>query len=428
MKEVSKDLLEFIRTHWEFLAPTLYELLVRVIPTKKNWSIIDHAIKLFGLIIKNRRVESPNDNVPIGDEKVNHVTVKRDKHIISVLLLLALALPSLGQLNGTFKGIRLSPGQDTSTVSYPTGSIIRDLASDSLLYKYPSGWRTISGGGGGGLSSVAWGDITGTLSNQTDLQTDLDAKAPNAGNYVTVTGGNFTLDLTQAYRQLLIDDPDPVDITIPLASSVDFELGTRIRIIWYGVCGGTPPPLGTGAVTLVPTGGVTINSSSGGLTVSNRYSSLVLEKIGTNEWIVSNGTPPSIFPLVSSWALTTVSETFTNQANSQLATAAIGAKIDLNNFSQIKLSIRVGTASASANIPRVYLLYSTNDGSSYSVLGQGTVASGEAVSIAATGYPETDWYDIPVGAKSNVVIRSAINGGDGVADPTIGSQYIQLRQ
>jgi hypothetical protein len=42
---------------------------------------------------------------------------------------------------------------------------------------YDTEW--VTGGGGGG--SAIWGGITGTLSNQTDLQTVLDAKAPSSG-------------------------------------------------------------------------------------------------------------------------------------------------------------------------------------------------------------------------------------------------------
>jgi nitrogen fixation protein len=56
-------------------------------------------------------------------------------------------------------------------------------------------------GTGGGGSGAVWGDITGTLSNQTDLQTALDAKVPysgatgnvNIGEY-ELKGGQFTLD------------------------------------------------------------------------------------------------------------------------------------------------------------------------------------------------------------------------------------------
>jgi hypothetical protein len=62
---------------------------------------------------------------------------------------------------------------------------------------YDTEWVTGSGGGGG---SAAWGGITGTLSNQTDLQSVLDAKALKltaitAGTGLT-GGGNLSASLT----------------------------------------------------------------------------------------------------------------------------------------------------------------------------------------------------------------------------------------
>jgi hypothetical protein len=240
---------------------------------------------------------------------------------------------------------------------------------------------------------------------------------------VAVTGTTYELVLTDAFKKLEVDNAAAVEVTVPLAGTVAFEVGTMIAVNWYGVCGGSLQ-----GVTIAPEIGVTINSSSTGLTIQSRYSTVVLEKIGTNEWNLYNGTPPTLLPIVVAVPLTTVAEIFTNQANSQLATAAPGFRYDLANFRQIKLSARVGTASASANTPRLYLLYSTNDGSSYSILGQGTVASGEAISLGTTGYKETVWYDIPVGAHGDVVIRSAVNGGDGVADPNVSSHYVHLKQ
>ena len=52
---------------------------------------------------------------------------------------------------------------------------IDDAPSDSKQYARKDGeWAEVTGGGGGG--SAAWGDITGTLSDQTDLQSALDAR------------------------------------------------------------------------------------------------------------------------------------------------------------------------------------------------------------------------------------------------------------
>lgn len=60
----------------------------------------------------------------------------------------------------------------------------------------PADFVAMFGGGGGGGSS-AWGAITGTLSNQTDLQNALNAKAGNAFSTVAVAGqSNVVADST----------------------------------------------------------------------------------------------------------------------------------------------------------------------------------------------------------------------------------------
>lgn len=55
-----------------------------------------------------------------------------------------------------------------------------------------------------GISGVAWGDITGTLSNQTDLQTALDAKVPTSRTLTAGTGLDGGGDLT-ANRSFALD-------------------------------------------------------------------------------------------------------------------------------------------------------------------------------------------------------------------------------
>jgi len=68
------------------------------------------------------------------------------------------------------------------------------LVYDSTLnafYKYENGaWSSFAGGG-----SSAWGSITGTLSNQTDLQNALNAKQDSLG-FTAENVGNKQTDLT----------------------------------------------------------------------------------------------------------------------------------------------------------------------------------------------------------------------------------------
>ena len=64
------------------------------------------------------------------------------------------------------------------------GGTTGQVLTKSSDVSYEVEWTTVSGGGG----AVAWGDITGVLSSQTDLQSALDGKAGSLGvddNYVT---------------------------------------------------------------------------------------------------------------------------------------------------------------------------------------------------------------------------------------------------
>ena len=73
-----------------------------------------------------------------------------------------------------------------------TMSAVDDAPSNGSEYVRKNGaWSVASGGGGG----AAWGSITGTLSNQTDLATALSAKADTA-NLGTIAGANYTISTT----------------------------------------------------------------------------------------------------------------------------------------------------------------------------------------------------------------------------------------
>jgi hypothetical protein len=74
-----------------------------------------------------------------------------------------------------------SQGQKGDTGATGSGVVTGGLTGQVLAKKSNADYDTqwVTGGGGGG--AAIWGGITGTLSNQTDLQTVLDAKAPSSG-------------------------------------------------------------------------------------------------------------------------------------------------------------------------------------------------------------------------------------------------------
>ncbi len=64
-----------------------------------------------------------------------------------------------------------------SNQALPAGGTTNQVLRKASGNDFDVEWGTVSGGGGG---STAWGDITGTLSSQTDLQAALDAKAASS--------------------------------------------------------------------------------------------------------------------------------------------------------------------------------------------------------------------------------------------------------
>jgi hypothetical protein len=87
---------------------------------------------------------------------------------------------------------------------------------------------------------------------------------------------NYTLGFADGGKSINVSSSGPVNITIPLNSSVPFPIGQRIDIIRSG----------EGLVHIVPAGGVTINSREGKRYLSTQYSAGTITKVGTDSWIL----------------------------------------------------------------------------------------------------------------------------------------------
>lgn len=103
-------------------------------------------------------------------------------------------------------------------------------------------------------------------------------------------------------------------------------------------------------------------------------------------------------------------------ANSQRS----AVRVNTNGYTEVRLTAIVIQNSASVNSPRIYFQYST-DGSNWT--GDGSTN----ISLSTNGAKETAWITIPAGAVGDVYLRVAMNGGNGAADPSIGTVTIQLR-
>lgn len=80
------------------------------------------------------------------------------------------------------------------SASLGTMATVNDAPSNGNEYIRKNGAWAVSSGGGGTVVSAAWGDITGTLSDQTDLKNALDAKANESslGDLATMDALDYT--------------------------------------------------------------------------------------------------------------------------------------------------------------------------------------------------------------------------------------------
>ena len=161
----------------------------------------------------------------------------------------------------------------TDLVSYITGlGYLTDAPSDGQEYvRKNAAWSVATGGGGG----VAWGAITGTLSSQTDLQTELDGKLPVRSVNTQSGGSYYTLALTDANKVVYVTGTSG-QVNVPDDGTVNFPVGTIITVVTENTNTNTLSPLLMGQPT--------INGSGSVYTIPRYVVNLV--KIATDVWYV----------------------------------------------------------------------------------------------------------------------------------------------
>lgn len=98
-------------------------------------------------------------------------------------------------------------------------------------------WATPSGGGSGGSST--WGEITGTLSNQTDLQTALDAKQDTlvSGTNIKTVGGTSLLGSGNVTISSIENANTNTGVTNPLVfwegTQTQWNQGGQTQVTYY---------------------------------------------------------------------------------------------------------------------------------------------------------------------------------------------------
>ena len=86
---------------------------------------------------------------------------------------------------------------------------------------------------------------------------------------------SYTLVLADASKLVEVSNASANNLTVPLNSSVAFPVGTQINILQTGA----------GQITVVATGGVTINATPG-LKLRAQWSSATLIKRAENTWVL----------------------------------------------------------------------------------------------------------------------------------------------
>jgi hypothetical protein len=139
-----------------------------------------------------------------------------------------------------------------------------------------------------GNVSFANGTVSATTVNAVDvtLTGNIDATVNGFDiGYKTipqVSAGNVTIALSDSGKHYYSTASDPTTLTIPLNSSVAFDIGTAISIVNQG----------TGNISVAPTGGVSMylagNATSASRTITS-YGMATLMKVATDTWFI-NGT------------------------------------------------------------------------------------------------------------------------------------------
>lgn len=137
------------------------------------------------------------------------------------------------------QGIR--PGLYDDLDSPPVGTIFESINDGHLYWVHRDGSVHLlcADGGGYGGGSTAWGDITGTLSDQTDLQAELDDKQPLDEELTAIAGltsasdklpyftgpGTAALATLTAQARSLLDDAD----ASAMQTTLGLEIGTDVQ-------------------------------------------------------------------------------------------------------------------------------------------------------------------------------------------------------
>lgn len=192
-----KEALNFIIENWYWLSPVVLEILLRLLPSERDTSILSNLFKILNKVVPNIRKPKTEDRAALQNDGTlkNTVHVNTKRHIIPIVLLLV-SFSSFGQIWPSYKGVSLVNATDSTSViatRSQNGSMYYNTQSGKFRVYENGVWKdmTGTGGAGGGLQAADNGltqvgnvvEFGGTLTNLT-TGIDLD------GNSFTITNGS----------------------------------------------------------------------------------------------------------------------------------------------------------------------------------------------------------------------------------------------
>jgi hypothetical protein len=275
-----------------------------------------------------------------------------------------------------------------------------------------------------------------TLVSATNIKTINGTTLLGSGDLVVGSSSTLTLNVQAASYTLQLTDQTSLtevvmnvgtanNLTVPPNSSVAFPIGTQILV----------RQTGAGLTTFVQGSGVTIVSSSGGLTMPGQNYSALLIKTGTDTWSLDNGAPALIASDITTaltftpWSTTgttnvttpTITQTLAGSGTTKFLTltaAAHTGQTASTELTDLDFDLKaINTFSAGALTlnrsvliqPRTLAFSSASTVTDAYTLYVGTAANTSGAPIAGTNATITNAYAL--GAKttsSSFVIRNTL--------------------
>lgn len=302
-------------------------------------------------------------------------------------------------------------------------------------------WLIPSGGGGG-----AWGGITGTLSDQTDLQDELDERAL-AGD---ITTSALTLTALRLAGRYAGTDGAIQPIIVGSGLALDGGTGTLTATVlsttWGDLTGDLVDQPDLQAALDLKADAADLITDHGDLDglADDDHAQYHNDARGDARYYtqaqVDSAIAAIVIPTVPTdctyrrlefFASASGNLTLTNHPSTEqfLSNSSRNLQlIDLATCTQVRISARVITASTSANSPRLVVKYKAGSYSAsigdYADAGTSEVA----VSLATVTLANSGWISLAAGAVANDVIATVTQiGGDSDKDPAVCHVVVEFR-